>query len=422
MGFIFGIDFGTTNSALSVNENGKVTTVDIDLYNTTGKTLRSVLYFNEENRVFVGQEAIDQYINDGAYGRFMQSIKAFLPSKRFDCTNIYGRDYTIEELVAIILWKIKERGESCLKAKVDSVVIGRPVVFSTDSESDDLAQERLNEAALMAGFKNIKFQYEPVAAALTFKESLPQGEKRNILIGDFGGGTSDFTVIKLTGGKTEIKDSFEVLSLGGVYVGGDSFDSQIMLDKITKYFGRNVKYKFMGKDDWLNMPTHIIYTLCQWHLIPQLRERKTMEFIRQLKMNADKKKLVENLENLILDNYGFMLFQAIEKAKCELSFLDNSQIFFKERNLTISEEITREEFERINSQNIRKIDECVDSVVERSGIAKSQIDMVFITGGSSHIPRLQKLFIEKFGKEKIRQKDAFTSVVHGLGVSASFLF
>lgn len=420
---VFGIDFGTTNSALSINNNGKVTIIDVDPYNTIGKTMRSVLYFNEENQVFVGQEAINQYVNDDAYGRFMQSIKAFLSSKRFDYTNIYGKNYTIEELVAIIIRKIKERGESYLKTKVDSVVIGRPVVFSTDPESDSLAQERLNEAAVIAGFKNIKFQYEPVAAALTFKESLPKGEKRNILIGDFGGGTSDFTVIEIIGGNEDnSKNSFKVLSLGGVYIGGDSFDSQIMLDKITKYFGRNVKYKSMGKDEWLNMPTHIIYTLCQWHLIPQLRERKTMEFIRQVKMNADKKKPVENLENIILDNYGFMLFQAIEKAKCELSFLDNSQIFFKERNLTIVEEITREEFERINSQNIRKIDECVDSVVERSGVAKSQIDMVFITGGSSHIPHIQKLFVEKFEKEKIQQKDAFTSVVHGLGVSVSFLF
>ncbi len=419
----FGIDFGTTNSALSVNRGGKVEVINIDPYNATEKTMRTVLYFNEENEIFVGQEAIDQYVNDGAFGRFMQSIKAFLPNKTFESTNVYGKNYTIEDLVAIILKKIKATGEAYVGSEVDSVVLGRPVVFSEDTEKDALAQSRLERAAKKAGFKDIQFQFEPIAAALTFEETLMHGDEKNVFIGDFGGGTSDFTVIKLRGGNcSNVERKSDVLSLGGVYIGGDSFDSQIMWEKITKYFGRNVKYQVMGNDYWLNMPMTIIRTLCEWHLIPQLRERKTRELIRVIKGVADDKSAVENLENLISDNFGFMLFQAIEKAKCELSSLEHSQIFFKERDLVIKEEISRGEFENINTENVEKIVKCVDETISKAGLTLEQIDTVFITGGTSHIPCIQKLFIERFGREKMRQMDAFTSVVHGLGASASFLF
>lgn len=423
MDAIFGIDFGTTNSALSVNRGGKVEVINVDPFNAIGKTMRTVLYFNEENEIFVGQEAVDQYVNDDAFGRFMQSIKSFLPSKAFESTNVYGKNYTIEDLVAIVLKKIKAIGEDYVGHAVDSVVLGRPVVFSEDAEKDVLAQLRLEKAAKKAGFKEVQFQYEPIAAALTFEETLSRGEEKVVFIGDFGGGTSDFTVIRLRGGNVaNFERKNDVLSLGGVYVGGDSFDSRIMWEKITKYFGRDVKYRAMGKDDWLEMPIGIIRTLCQWHLIPLLREKRTRELIRVIKGVADDRQAVENLESLIADNFGFMLFQTIEKAKCELSSLEHSQIFFRERNLVINEAISRSEFEEINTENIEKIAHCVDDTIAKAGMAANDIDTVFITGGTSYIPCIQNLFVERFGREKLRQMDAFTSVVHGLGASASFLF
>lgn len=420
---IFGIDFGTTNSALSLNRDGKVEVINIDLFNTVGKTMRTVLYFNEEREVFVGQEAISQYVNDGACGRFMQSIKAFLSNKTFESTNIYGKNYTIDDLVAIILRRIKTVGENYVGCQVDGVIMGRPVIFSEDPEKDALAQTRLERAARKAGFKEIQFQYEPIAAALTFEETLESREERSVIIGDFGGGTSDFTVIRLCGGKSShIERRRDVLSLGGVYVGGDSFDSQIMWEKITKYFGRDVRYKLVGKEEWMGMPIGIMLLLCQWHLIPFLRERKNREIISKVHASADNPMAVRNLENLIADNFGFVLFQAIEKAKCELSSMNNSRIFFKERDLIIDEFITRNEFEEINRENIKKIAHCIDDTIAKAGMNAAGIDTVFITGGTSHVPCIQKLFIERFGREKIRQMDAFTSVVCGLGLSASFLF
>ena len=415
---VFGIDFGTTNSALSIYRNGGVEIVNIDGLNANSSLMRSVLYFNEENEVFAGHEAINQYVDEGAAGRFMQSIKTFLPNRSFEGTELFGKKYGIDDLVAIILRRIKAKGEAHVGRPVDSVVLGRPVLFSEDAGKDELAQSRLEAAARKAGFKQIWFQLEPVAAALSFEESLPAGAEKLVLIGDFGGGTSDFTVIRVRGGAFSRPDRrSDVLSLGGVYTAGDKFDSQIMWDKVAKYFGRGVKYKGMGKEELFDIPHSIIYTLCQWHRIPLLRTRKTREQIRLIKHAATDRNAVENLEHLISDNYGFFLFQSIEKAKCQLSHLDCTSVSFTERDLSISEAITKEEFEAINAENFARIAGCIDDVVARSGITHRGIDTVFLTGGTSRIPRIRRLFEERFGADKLEQKDAFTSVVHGLGAS-----
>jgi hypothetical chaperone protein len=415
---VFGIDFGTTNSALSVYRNGAVEVVAVDGADGAGALMRSVLYFNEENEIFAGHEAIHQYVNDGASGRFMQSIKTFLPNTSFDSTEIFGKRYTIDDLVAIILRKIKSRGEAYVGCPVESVVLGRPVLFSTDASKDAAAQQRLEKAARKAGFKNIWFQYEPVAAALTFEESLQPGQERIVFIGDFGGGTSDFSVIRVKGGDFGRSDRrSDVLSLGGVYVAGDKFDSQIMWDKVAYHFGRYARYKTPGKDEWNNIPRNIIHTLCQWHRIPLLRARKTREHIRLIKGTTDNPRGIENLENIIGDNFGFFLFQAIEKAKCELSEREQSLICFMERDLCINEELAKDEFETLNRENFQQIAACIDQVVARSGLQPAQIDTVFLTGGTSRIPYIQNMFSERFGREKLEQRDAFTSVVHGLGSS-----
>jgi len=418
MQIVFGIDFGTTNSALSVYRNGTVEVIAVDGNNHAGELMRSVLYFSDENEIYAGQEAICQYVSDGAAGRFMQSIKTFLPNTSFDSTEIFGKRYTIDDLVAIILRKLKIRGEAHVGRPVDSVVLGRPVVFSPDAAKDAVAQQRLEKAARKAGFKNIWFQYEPVAAALTFEDTLQDGQERIVFIGDFGGGTSDFSVIRVKGGAFARSDRrSDVLSLGGVYVAGDKFDSQIMWDKVAYHFGRYARYKTMGKDDWNSIPKSIIYTLCQWHRIPLLRARKTRELIRVIKGATDDRRAIEHLENIINDNFGFFLFQAIEKAKCELSGQEQTLIRFTDRDLCINEELGKGEFETLNADNFQQIAACIDDVIARSGLLPAQMDTVFLTGGTSRIPHIQALFAARFGRDKLENRDAFTSVVHGLGSS-----
>jgi hypothetical chaperone protein len=190
-----------------------------------------------------------------------------------------------------------------------------------------------------------------------------------------------------------------------------------MWDKVAQYFGRSARYKTMGKDDWINVPRSIIYTLCQWHRIPLLRARKTREHIRIIKDTTDDRQAIQNLENIIDDNFGFFLFQAIESAKCQLSGQEQALISFMERDLNINEEIGKPEFETINQDNFLQIENCIDDVVARSGLLPAQIDSVFLTGGTSRIPHIQNLFAKRFGRKKMESRDAFTSVVHGLGSS-----
>lgn len=418
----FGLDFGTTNSALSVNENGAARLLDIDKFNLASKTMRSILFFDENGNAFVGQNAINEYLKNGANGRLIQSIKTSLPHKHADRTNICGKTYTIEDLITTILKHIKKEGERHIGSEINDVVIGRPAVFSNDKEEDKLAEIRLYTAAQYAGFKNIRFQYEPIAAALSFEASLKNIDEKNIFVGDFGGGTSDFTVIKLKGKteKTASDRKKDVLSVDGVSVGGDIFDSLLMWDKLTKYFGRNTKYKSISGYS-LNVPQYIIRTICKWHLIPNLRNEDIYSDLKQIRLAADDKYAIQNLETLIRGNYALMLFQAIEEAKYELSSFDKSQINYENGELKIKEDITRAEFEKIIENELKKIEEYADKTLLNSGLVEKEIDFVFLTGGTSYIPRIKNIFANKFGAEKIKETDAFTTVAYGLGLSG-YLF
>lgn len=424
MAAIFGLDFGTSNSALSVYSAGKVQLVDIDRYNRSGKTLKSVIYYdNEDREFFIGHHAVNRYIENDAYGRYIQSIKSFLPDPSFEQTEIGMKTYKLDELVAFVLGCAKKRGEAFIGEQVDSVVLGRPVVFSEDPDCERLAEDRLLSAAKKAGFKNIQLQYEPIAAALAFENSMEVDQEKKVLVGDFGGGTSDFTIIKTIGGRGEksVDRKSDVLGLGGVYIGGDTFDSQIMWDKLAPYFGKDVRIKSLYNDFTMPVPSPILTKLRKWHMIPQLRHPKIRKSLADIKLRADRRDLIENLENLIEDNYGYMLFQAIEKSKVELSDSDSATIDFQDGRFVINEGISREDFEESTSADVQKIRTCISDVLSQAGLLPENIDVVFLTGGSSNVRCIKQIFIDTFGPEKIDQENVFTSVAYGLGISGGEL-
>ncbi len=418
MSVFFGLDFGTSNSALSLNLNGNVTLLDIDKYNPTGLTLKSILYFDDTDKgVYTGEKAVLKYIENDADGRYMQSIKSFLPDQTFVQTEIHRKKYQIDDLVALVLKKIKERGEQHLNKSVDSVVLGRPVIFDEDPERDKLAEKRLISGAEKAGFKNIRLMPEPIAAALSYEKSLSHGEEKKILVGDFGGGTSDFTIMKIRKGREVLTDrQNDILSVGGVPVGGNTFDSKIMWEKLAKYYGRGLQIQSYMSENHFEMPTGIIGKLKRWHLIPQLRAYKIQESIKQLKYRSNNHKYIQNLENLIDDNYGYMLFRQIEKAKCELSDTDETGIDLTEY-LNQSINITRDVFEQLIHPDVCDINSCINATLTDADLSTTDIDIVFLTGGSSYIPSIKSLFNNRFGIDKVKHSDAFTSVAYGLGLS-----
>jgi len=422
MGTAFGLDFGTTNSALAVSQNGKVEIIDINFPASLQKTLKSVIFFDEERNVSVGQEAIDEYVeHDGAHGRFMQSIKAFLPNRNFTETYVFGKRFEIEDLIALILKEIKRRGEIHVGHTVDTVVLGRPVIFSENKDDDRLAEERLRAAAFRSGFTNVHFIYEPIAATLAYEAQLPKNKEELVFMGDFGGGTSDFVVMRLCGGGYVPREDREkdVLAVGGVYVAGDSFDASIMWHKLAYHFGKGAKILESTKK-MLDVPVWIPQTLCQWHMIPQLREKRNIQIIRNLRgATDDDRQALSNLNGLVSGNLGYALFRAIEETKCELSINQNSSVSFVENNIVIREDISRGEFELIADDKFEQIRACIDDTLCRAKVSPQEIDSVLLTGGSSFIPGIQKIFLDKFGDKKLLPIDAFTSVAYGLGIIAS---
>ena len=418
MSMAFGLDFGTSNSALSLYKDGKTTMLDIDPFNTEGKTLKSVIYYDDEERTFhCGQDAVNAYIDNDAFGRYIQSVKTFLPDASFEKTDVGNKTYRLEQLIALILRTIRERAEEVAGGEAQHLVLGRPVVFSEDPELEKLAVTRLLKAAELAGFKDVSLQFEPLAAAFAYENTLKSDEEKLVLVGDFGGGTSDFSIIRARSGHTEGDRRDDVLGLSGVYIGGDTFDSALMWEKVAPWFGKNVRVKALYDNFTLPVSSLIMGRLKQWHQIPQLRHPKIEATLKDIRHRADKPQLIENLQNLIEDNYGYLLFRAIEATKCKLSSDEEALVRFKEGKLQISEPIRRTEFNAIIEEDVAKISGSVDEVLKKANLSAEQIDTVFLTGGSSHIPMIQNLFVSRFGQEKMKHSDAFTSVAYGMGLS-----
>jgi len=420
--FAYGIDFGTTNSAVTVRSGDgdvHILKIDRDVSGVESSTMRSVLYFEGSGVVHFGSDAMERYSEELMPGRFLRSIKTLLPSQTFVSTQIFGKRYTIIDLIALILRHIKIKADELIGCEVDCAVLGRPVAFSADPNIDRMAEDRLLSAALKAGFKNVVFQPEPVAAGLACAHSVASSssQQQTVLVGDFGGGTSDFSVVRYLPHGSD----YRVLSTSGVYVGGDDFDSTIMWNKVAKYFGKDVKYR-AADGDWMPFPSHISAKLKHWHLLPLLREKSTRYDISNIAKVADSPKLVANLEKLIDNNLAFQLFQDVERAKCRLSDVEKATISFSELDLNIEEVITRKEFEDFAKDHVAKLEDSLESAIKAAGVSDSQIDQIFLTGGTSQIPMVRKIFESRFGSSRIIEKDAFTSVVYGLGLSTDIFF
>ncbi len=418
MGAIFGIDFGTSNSALSVNIDGQTEAIELDEHNTNTKLLPSIIFYDYFEKEFLfGQQAIERYIETDAEGRYIQSVKTYLPDLNFKSTDIAGTTHSLEQLVSLVLKHIKSKGENHLKSEITDAVIGRPVVFSEDKEKEELAEKRLLDAARLAGFKNIYLEYEPVAAASFYEQTLDAHQEQLVLICDFGGGTSDFSVLKACGRnkKSYLERRKDILSLGGCTVGGNTLDSSLMWSEVAKTFGKNVKLSYPMTKNVVSMPGSIMNRLRKWHLIPQLNTPKTMRYLHEIERFADEPQCIRNLISLIEHNHGYSLFKAIEKAKIELSGREQTVIEYKDYNISVHQPVAIARFNETIANDIERIIHSIKTTVSSAGLGNNQIDKVMLTGGTSNVPLINSYLTATFGREKIINTDAFTSVGQGLG-------
>lgn len=407
-----GLDFGTSNSAVAL-PSGDV--LRVDLANDEPRLFRSVLFFPEYATGYLaGAQAIEEYLQRSE-GRFIQSIKGWLPSRSFTATQIRNKPFKLEDLVAMLLRQIRERAEAAAGTAFDEVTLGRPAVFAADESHDALAQRRLLRAAELAGFKRIRFLIEPIAAALAYEATL--GKEELVLVADFGAGTSDLTIMRLGPERRGAADRrADVIASGGVPVGGDRFDAEIMRHKLLPHFGLGSTYEVMQKR--MVVPMSILGRLLSWHEMSFIRERATQELIDRILHTSDNVPAIEALYDLVEENLGYRLFRAIEAAKIRLSSADRARIQFDEARVQVDEPITRSEFERFSAPLVAELEACTSNLLERAQLRADQIESVFLTGGSSQIPAVRELFASRFGEDRLRTANAFTSVAEGLGRGA----
>ena len=415
----YGVDFGTSNSAIAIMQDGQETV--LRGRSKDDKTESSILFFPkwEMGVHYVGDEAITQYIESGMDGRLIQSIKSILPDTLFNFTHIHGQRYEIDDLVALIIRHLKMKADASVNAEVTKAVFGRPAVFSENPEEDRTAEQRLRAAALKAGFTEVHFQLEPIAAAFSYELRIDRPQI--VLVADLGGGTSDFTIMRLDPQKVQQRDrTADILATGGIHIGGNDFDAEIMWHKLVGYFGHGAKYETWDK--WLDLPVHLFRRLCQWERIPFLKTRDTREMLRKFLHSADNKEAVARLITLIEKDLGFSLFKAIEAAKKVLSSSDSSSIDFEQLNIRIHEPLTANDFGKFIHRQTEKFENYLTAFVANSGLDEKEIDTVFITGGSSLVPALREIFVQKFGENKIRGGETFNSVASGLALSSVLFF
>jgi len=409
----FGLDFGTTNTTLArVRGDGTSELVPMDPRATDPHVLRSLLYYSLEAREFVvGQQAVDEYLAEGMAGVLIQSIKTFLADESFEETFIHDRYWTLEELIAVLFRRVRAVIHACTTDDV-ALVVGRPAVFIDRPEREELARTRIRRAAARAGFDTVTFAYEPIAAGLAYEATLDQSQL--VLIADLGGGTSDFTLMRLGGARGGDRAA-DILATGGVQIGGDSFDATIMTRRLAHHFGSTSTYRSMeGRE--LPFPAHVTALLGRWHQVPFLRGRKMRDLLGRVRFASSDPEAIDRLEGLVEGNLAFFLFDAIEGAKARLSSVPTTTLAFDRGGIALEERLSRGALDALTSDDRTRVAACLDRVLGDAGVEAGQVEAVFLTGGSAQMPALRELFVARFGDDRLRARDYLTTVASGLAL------
>ncbi len=416
-----GIDFGTTNSAVAIAVGGDVRIARFGTTEAGSDTFRSVLYFDQKRRggPLAGLPAITRYLEDEERGRLIQSVKSFLGSRVFSHTSIGHRRYTLENLITFIIRACRAECEREFGDLGVSVVVGRPVRFvGAETEADEaFALARLQKAFTDAGFREIEFEFEPVGAAYHYESTLEHDEL--ILIADFGGGTSDFSILRAGPGvRRKGRERRDLLATAGVPLAGDVFDAKIIRNLISPLLGLGTFYQTLDKT--LPVPTAMFMKLERWHHLSFLKTKETMLTLRNIRAQALEPDKIEKLIDLVEDDLGFYLHRSVQRAKFELSSRQETVFEFDQAGLHIHHPVTRLEFEGWIAEELDQIRSAVDEALRRASLSEEKIDRVFLTGGSSLVPAVRRIFDARFSASRVSAGNEFTSVARGLALRACF--
>jgi len=410
-----GLDFGTTNTvATMLNAEGQVEAVHFDHDGEAFDAFRSVLCFSETDdgasrrtQVEAGPWAIDRFVETAGDCRFIQSFKSFAASAYFKDTLIYNRRLKFEDLLTRFLERVSGHGGVDFPGRV---VIGRPVSFAGAAPDEALARTRYETALRAVGFEEIHHVYEPVAAAYYFAQRLEADA--TILVADFGGGTSDFSVVRFSVGKSGL--DYRPLAHTGVGVAGDAFDFRIIDQVVTRALGKGSEFMSWGKA--LPVPNAYFEKFSRWHELSVMRHSRDYRELQELLRDSLDPERIRAFLAFLDADAGYAMYRAVSAAKMELSHADEAAFSLHAAGVDIERTIARAEFETWIAPELEAIGACVDRALGEAGLTEAAIDRVFLTGGSSFVPAVRALFETRFGAAKIETGDQLVSIAYGLSL------
>jgi hypothetical chaperone protein len=408
---VIGVDFGTTNSVVTLlRPDGSVATARHPFGTAEIDVIRSVLCFWNDGagnnivlRNAVGPAAIEAYLDDPLESRLMMSLKTYLAQRSFTETRVFGRPFTLEGLIGLFLRAIlPPEGDTLL-------VAGRPVRFAGENPDDAFGETRLRGSYQAAGWASVQTALEPEAAGYRFARGLT--EAATVLVGDFGGGTSDFSVLRFDPGSNR-----PVTALGhsGVGIAGDTFDYRIVDHVVSPRLGKGTTYRPGATD--LPVPPEYFSSFARWHRLSLMRAPKTMRDIEAVARTARYPERLRALLLLIRDELGYELYRTVSGVKAALSQAETAVLRFRHADFAIEETIARRDFEAWIAPDIARIAATVDLALADAGVGEDAIDRVFLTGGTSLVPAVRLLFTARFGTERVTGGGEFVSVAEGLAL------
>ncbi|BCH53760.1 Hsp70 family protein [Agrobacterium vitis] len=413
-----GLDFGTTNTVLAQSID-ETTTHSVQFTSMAGTTdsMRTALSFMKDAqlgaralKVEAGQAAIRQFIDNPGDCRFLQSIKTFAASALFQGTLVHARRFQFEDLMEVFLKRLEAYAGDGWPANASRIVAGRPVHFAGASPDPELAMRRYNEALTRLGFPEIHYVYEPVAAAFYFAQHLTADA--TVLVADFGGGTTDYSLIRFER-KAGVLSAVPV-GYSGVGLAGDQFDARIIEHLVAPEIGKGSQFKSFDKI--LDIPSNYYTSFSRWNQLSVFKSSKEFADLKQLVRQSLSPDKLELFIDLVEHDEGYPLYQAVSSTKMALSAADEAEFNFSPLGAAGRKTVKRQDFESWIADDLTRIESALDEVLTRTNTEAGAVDKVFLTGGTSFVPAVRRIFTERFSQDRIESGGEMVSIAHGLAL------
>ncbi len=407
-----GLDFGTSNTTLGTVVDDVPVLAELE---TDHVTVPSAIFYEPNRATLIGRKAIESYV-DGAPGRLMRSLKSVLGTVLIDETTRVGRERaSFRDVIAYYLGVVKRRAEQDIGRELKHVVHGRPVHFVDNApDADRQAEETLRDIARQIGFEEITFQFEPIAAALDYERQI--SEEKIALIADIGGGTSDFSIVRLSPERHRKADrASDILANDGVRIGGTDFDRQLSLGVVMPLFGHGSQMKRAG----LQAPSGYFHDLATWSRINSMYDQKIIAQIRQVRYEAAEPELFDRLLRVLDEQRGHTLAIEVEGAKIALSDRRETAIAFDWIKPGLNAAVSRTDLVRHTKQLAERIAARVKICLEQARLAADDIEAVLLTGGSVQLAHVRNAIMKAVPAAQIVEGDTFGAVGKGLTIEAA---